>query len=228
MISFGRGALSVALALSCCGCIVAQATGAGVSVDDPTAKFIETQRNSPGYRAKIQNSIVAYEKELDSHCKEVSLDFGSGMKYKILSPLYTDEKGAVVGGSWRETVPGTACGENRRFNVQVDVLSDGLEFTATFPGDAAADPDMQRSTLKSIELSFHTLGIEIKKNCHFEVLDTHLVGPAPTLQDNGSLTPWNETWDVRLCTRSYFVPVTYASDGQGIFIKISAAGIKLE
>jgi hypothetical protein len=229
MFSFGRGATLAVVALYSCCCLLSQAPGVPVSTADPTQQFMLAQRRSSGYRAKIQNAIAAYEKGLDTHCKDVALDFDStDVKDKVLVPVYTNEKGEATTGTWRETIPGTACGEKRRFNVQVDVMPDGLEYTATFPGDSAADPDMQKNALKSVELSFHSLGIEIKKNCHFEVLDTHLAGSEPTLQANGSLSPWDETWNLRLCGKLYVVPISYASDGQGTFIKISAAGVRLE
>jgi hypothetical protein len=210
MISFGRIAVQAALALSCCGHLVAQ--GAGAS--DPTSQFVQTQRNTSNYRAKIQAAVVSYEKGLDAHCKNVSVDFDSG--------------GVAVAGSWRETVPGTACGEERKFNVRVDATLGGLQFTGTVPGEAAGDPDLQNDTLKNIESTFDTRGISTKKGCHLEVIDTHLVGPEPMLQENGGLSPWKETWDVRSCGTVYSVPIAYASDGSGTFIKISSSDIKAE
>lgn len=225
MISFGRIAVQAALALSCCGHLVAQ--GAGAS--DPTSQFVQTQRSTSNYRAKIQAAVVSYEKGLDAHCKNVSVDFDSGgVQYKILAPLYTNDSGVAVAGSWRETVPGTACGEERKFNVRVDATLGGLQFTGTVPGEAAGDPDLQNDTLKNIESTFDTRGISTKKGCHLEVIDSHLIGPEPMLQENGGLSPWKETWDVRSCGTVYSVPIAYASDGSGTFIKISSSDIKAE
>lgn len=225
MVSFGRIAVLSALAVSCCGRIVAQGTGAS----DPTSQFIQAQRSTSGYRTKIQAAILTYEKGLDAHCKNIILDFdATGAQIKILAPLYTNEKGIAVGGSWRETVPGSACGEERKFNIRVDATLAGLQFTATFPGQAAADPDLQNDTLKNIESTFDNRGISTKKGCHLEVIDTHMVGPEPTLQENGNLSPWKETWDVRSCGTVYSVPITYASDGKGTFIEINGSDIKAE
>lgn len=225
MISFGTVAILSALAVPCCGHLVAQ----GVGAPDPTSQFIQAQRSTAGYRAKIQAAILAYEKSLDAHCKNISLDFDStGAQSKILAPLYTNERGVAVAGTWRETVPGSACGEERKFNVRVDTTLAGLQFTATFPGEAAGDPDLQNDTLKNIESTFDSRGISIKKGCHLEVIDTHLVGPEPTLQENGNLSPWKENWDVRNCGTLYSVPIAYASDGKGTFIEIHGGDIKVE
>ncbi len=229
MISFGRCAALVVMALSSVGPLAAQNSGAGASTADPTRQFIFAQKNSSGYRAKIQAAIFGYEKGLDAHCKNISLDFDSGgVQDTVLAPLYTNEQGVAVAGSWRETVPGTACGEARKFNVRVDATLGGLQFTATFPGEAAGDPDLQRDTLKNIESTLGARGIEIKKGCHLEVIDTHLVGPGPTLQENGNLSPWKETWDVRSCGTMYAVPLAYSSDGNGILIAIHGGDIKAE
>ena len=229
MISFGRCAASVVLVLSSFGLLAAQDSGAGVSTGDPTMQFMLAQKNSSGYRAKIQAAILSYEKGLDARCKSVNLDFDSGgVQDKILAPLYTNENGVAVAGSWRETVSGTACGEERKFNVRVDATLSGLQFTATFPGEAAGDPDLQHDTLKNIESTLEMRGIEIKKGCHLEVIDTHLVGPEPSLQESGSLSPWKETWEVKSCGTVYSVPIAYASDGKGTFIEIHGGDIKSE
>ncbi|MGH9560850.1 MAG: hypothetical protein ACRD3S_05280, partial [Terracidiphilus sp.] len=102
------------------------------------------------------------------------------------------------------------------------------QFTATFPGEAAGDPDLHNDTLKNIESTLAMRGIEIKKGCHLEVIGTHLVGPEPTLQESGNLSPWKETWDVRSCGTMYSVPIAYASDGKGTFIEIHGGDIKTE
>ncbi len=229
MVSFGRCAALVALVLSSIGLLDAQGPGAAVSTSDPTMQFLLAQKNTSSYRGKIQAAIVAYEKGLDAHCKNVSLDFDSGgVQDIVLAPIYTNEKGMAVAGSWRETVPGSACGEPRKFNVRVDATLGGLQFAATFPGEAAGDPDLQRDTLKNIESTLEGRGFEIKKGCHLEVIDTHMVGPEPTLQENGNLSPWKETWDVRSCGTMYSVPIAYASDGNGILIAIHGSEIKAE
>ena len=229
MISFGRCAALVALVLSSLGFLVAQNNGTGVSTGDPTTQYMLAQKNLSGYRSKIQAAIAAYEKGLDARCKNVSLDFDSGgVQDTVLAPLYTNEQGVAVAGSWRETVPGTACGEQRNFNVRVDATLGGLQFTATYPGEAAGDPDLQHDTLKNIESTLGTRGIEIKKGCHLEVIDTHMVGPEPSLQENGNLSPWKETWKVRSCGTVYTVPIVYASDGKGTFIEIHGGDIKPE
>lgn len=225
MISFGRVAVLAALAIYCCGYLIGQGSG----VSDPTSQFVQTQRSTSTYRSKVQAAILSYEKGIDARCKSINLDFDSGGElYKILAPLYTNENGVAVAGSWREIVPGVACGEERKFNVRVDATLGGLQFTATFPGEAAGDPDLQRDTFKNIQSTFEAQGIEIKKGCHLEVIDTHLVGPEPMLQENGNLSPWKETWDVKVCGTVYLVPIAYASDGSGIFIKISSSDMKAE
>lgn len=196
---------------------------------DLTKKFILNQRLSREYRESARKSIVAYEQTFGAHCKNIIVDFDSvEVRDQVLDPVETDEKGVAIAGSWRERVPGTACGEQRRFNLEVDVTDQGLQFTATFPGDAQSDSDLQQDTLKNIELNFRMLKVPVKKSCRIEVVDTHLIGPAPSMLANGFLSPWKESWDVRTCGTMYSVPIAYSSDDKGTYIDISTNAIKPE
>ncbi len=194
-----------------------------------TREFLINQRAAPAYRDSIQKSILAYEAGLDIRCKEVVVDFASAdVRDRILALVEVDDKGVAIAGAWRETLPGTACNEHRRFTVQVEVAGQGLRFTATFPGEADGDPELQRDTLKNIEMDLQILRFVTKKSCHAEVIDSHLVGERSTLQDNGLLSQWKESWDVRSCGKVYAVPITYIPDKSGTAISVGVSDIHAE
>lgn len=228
MISFAKSALLFALVYSCCF-LTAQDSAAIKAKIEFTRRFILQQRQAPDYRDSVRESIFAYQKSLGTSCKNVVVDLDStDVRDTLLDEVESDGKGAVISGSWRESVPGTACEEKRRFNVQVDVTPRGLRYTATFPGEAEGNPELQRDTLNNIETNFQMLRIQVKKSCHVEVIDTHLDGPRPSMQDNGILAPWKESWEVRTCGKVYAVPVTFKSDGKGTFIDVATSDIKAE
>jgi ribosomal protein S6 len=224
--SFGRCAILLAAALYACAFLTAQDKDAVTAQIDQTKKFISQRRAAPEYRDSIRESVLAYEKSLDAHCNDVVLDFDSaGVRDKILDLLNLDDKGVAIEGIWREIVPGSACGEPRRLTVQVDVTRQGLHYTALFPGESDCDSELQQDTLKNIELNFQALRIQKKKSCHLEVVETHLVGPEATMQDNGILSQWKESWDVRTCGKVYVVPLTYIPDNHGTSISVATSEI---
>lgn len=191
-----------------------------------TKAFLIKVASTKDYRESIHQSALDYESNLSTHCKSVDLDFDSvEVKLQILMPIDSDDKSAPVSGSWKETVPGTACNEKRMYSVQIDVTKKGLHFTPTFPGTAQGDPELQRDTLKNIEMNLWVISA-VKKSCHAEVLDTQLVGPAATFLDNGLLSTWKESWEVRSCGKLFTVPVKYIPDAQGTSISVGTSDIQ--
>ena len=147
-----RRAVLFAFVISAGALLVAQHSHAVMASVNDTGTFLLKQRATTGYRGSIRKSILAYEGSLDTHCRKVDLDLDSvDVRDRILAPIEVDDKGVALAGRWRESVPGTACNEKRTFNVQVDVTRQGLEFTPTFPGEAAGDPGLENDTLKNIE-----------------------------------------------------------------------------
>lgn len=193
-----------------------------------TKTFLLNERATANYRDSIRKSVLAYERGLGSHCKKVDLDFDSvDVRDRILAVLELDEEGKAVAGAWRESIPGTACNEKQKYNVQIDVTRWGLRFTPTFPGDASGDPELQNDTLKNIEINLQILRIPTSKSCDLEVLDTHLVGPSSTVLDSGVMSPWKESWKVRTCGKIYKVPITYIPDSRGTRISVGTSDIQL-
>lgn len=216
----------LALALSACAPLAAQNNDAVMA---QTKQFILKQRSARDYRRSIRESILAYEKSLDAQCKDVALDFDSAdASERLLAPVEMDDKGAAVAGSWKESIPGTACDEKLRFNVQVDVTGQGLQFTTTFPGESQGDSELQQDTLNSIEVDLQARQLVTKDSCHLEVIDTHLVGKEPAVQNNGILSPWKESWDVRTCGKVYAVPITFIPGDSGTAISIVLTDIHAE
>lgn len=229
MIRLEKHIILLSLALSVCATLTAQDKDAVKAQIDLTKKYLLQQRPSLEYRNSIRESILAYEKRLDTHCKDVALDFDSvDVRDRILALVELDDKGRAFAGAWRETLPGTACDEKRRFTVQVEVTRQGLQFTTTFPGEADGNPELQEDTLKNIEMDFQILRFITKRSCHLEVIDTHLVGERSTIQDNGLLSPWKESWDVRTCGKVYVVPIKFIPDKSGTSISVGLSDIHAE
>lgn len=201
--------------------------------DDPvlakinsTKAFMLKISSASDYRESIRKSSLEYESSLSTHCKSVDLEFDSvSVKLQILMLVESNDKGILVSGSWKETVPGTACNEKRMYNVQVDVTKKGLHFTPTYPGTAQGNPELQRDTLKNIEMDLWVISA-VKRSCRAEVLDTQLVGPAATVMDNGLMSTWEESWDVRSCGKIFTVPVKYIPDAHGTAISVRASDIQ--
>jgi hypothetical protein len=190
---------------------------------EATKSFMVKQAAASNYRDSIRKSVLEYENSLSTHCKSVDLEFDSvSVRLEIMMFVENNDKGMPVSGSWRETIPGTGCNEKRMYNVMVDVTKKGLLFTPTYPGSARGNPELQRDTLKNIEMVMPG----VKKSCPTEVLDTQIVGPKPTLRDISLLTPWNEAWDVRICGKVFTVPVKYTSDGKGTAISVGISEVK--
>ncbi len=179
------------------------------------------------YHDSIRKSAFEYESGLSTHCKSVDLEFNSvSRKLQILMFIETNDKGMPVSGSWKETVPGTACNEKRMYNVQVDVTKKGLHFTPTYPGTAQGNPELQRDTLKNIEMDLWVISA-VKRSCHAEVLNTQLIGPASKVLDSGLMSTWEESWDVRSCGKIFTAPVKYIPDAHGTAISVKASEIQV-
>lgn len=207
--------------------LVAQDRDAVLAKLNSTKAFLVKQRATPDYRESLRKSVLAYESTLETHCKNVELDFDSDkVRDRILALLEVDDKGVAVSGAWRESVPGTACNEKRIYNIQVDVTRLGQTFTPTFPGEAAGNPELQSDTLKNIEANFQILRIPIKKSCHLTVVDTHLAGDASAVLPSGIMSPWKESWSIQTCGKVYTVPVTYTPDDRGTAISIGTSDIQ--
>ena len=191
-----------------------------------TRDFILKQRGVPSYRDSIQKSIFAYEKGLRSHCSTIDVQFDSPDVRDRMVALLEVKDGKPVAGGWRESVPGMACNQKRLFSIAVDVTPDGLRFTTLFPGEAAGDIELQKDTLKNIEMDLQMLQGNGRKKCPPEVMDTRLVGAPSTPQDNGLLSKWTESWTVESCGKSYSVPITYTPDSTGTSISVGVTEIK--
>jgi len=190
-----------------------------------TRSLIQKSRVTDDYRASIRKSVLAYENTLDAHCKDVVLDFDSA-KDMIVTEVERDVEGGTVAGTWRETIPGSACSEKRMYNVDVNETPQGLRFTPTFPGDAAGDPGLQNDTLENIEKNFRIMRLSKKKSCRPQVLDTHLIGAASQPLPSGLQSPWRESWDVRTCGTLYSVPITFTPDADGTTITVHTTDIR--
>lgn len=193
---------------------------------DATKALMLKMAPDPGYQDSIRKSALEYENSLSTHCKNVDLEFDSPkVTLLILWPVEMNNKGVPTSGSWKETVPGTACSDKRMYNVQVDFTKKGPQFIPTYPGTAQGNPELQHDTLKNIDVDLMIMPGG-KKSCHAEVLNTQLVGPKSTVLENGLLSPWNESWDVRACGKVFTVPVKFIPDAKGTSISVGISEIQ--
>jgi hypothetical protein len=221
-----KGICLSAVALFASTLLIAQDRDAVMAQLAATKTYLVKQRSAPDYRDSIRKSALAYQNTLDTHCKDVNLDFDSAdVKDRVLALLELNGKGTPIAGAWRESIPGAACNEKHTYNVQVEITSKGLRFTPTFPGDAAGNPELQNDTLRNIETNLQMIGVQTKKSCHIAVVDTHLEGAPSAPLSNGILSPWKESWSVQDCGKIYRVPVTYTPDDRGTRISVGTSEI---
>ena len=134
----------------------------------------------------------------------------------------TGADGNLTNATWVETVPGTACGQARRYSVLVLIRSGKARVVSLLPGDSIASPQLQQDA--RLPLSGAVAGVVLKgQNCTVDVLDTHLVGSAPSVPKQ----PWNELWTVGACGKRLNVPIQFVPDavGPGTSIHIESKAV---
>jgi hypothetical protein len=186
-----------------------------------TNPAIEKIRADAGFRQAALKDFAAYEVSLSTHCGTVDPAW-SLAKAKVYGEPTLGKDGGIVNATWVETVPGNACGANRRYRVLVAIRGGKATVAPLLPGDSFAGPQLEKDAelpLVAATASF----VPKAQKCPVDVLDTRLVGNAPTANKQ----PWNEMWTVQTCNRKLNVPIQFVPDavGEGTSIKIESKAV---
>ena len=83
---------------------------------------IAAVRNAPGFHSAAEAQFKAYEGSLSTHCATITTDWSKATHIVYGTPRAGADRN-LVNAVWVETVPGTACGQTRRFRVLVVIRS---------------------------------------------------------------------------------------------------------
>ena len=190
---------------------------AGAAQEPPA---VATVRNAPSFHAAAEGQFKGYEASLSTHCADITTDWSMATHHVYGNPQ-TGADGNLVNATWVEIVPGTACGQARRFSVLVYIRAGKAKVISLLPGDSIASPQLQHDA--RLPLSGAVAGIVLKgQNCQVDVLDTHLTGAPPAPKQ-----PWNEIWTVSACGKHLNVPMQFVPDavGEGTSIHIASKAV---
>ena len=182
---------------------------------------VSAVRNSPGFRAAAEKQFAGYEASLSSHCETVNADWSRAMHHVYGQPQ-AGSNGNLVNATWVETVPGTACGQARRYSVLVIIRSGKASVVSLLPGGSIASPQLQHDA--RLPLAGAVAGVVLKgQKCDVDVLDTAVAGAPPA----ASKQPWNEVWTVAACGERFNVPIRFVPDmvGDGTSIHIESKDV---
>jgi hypothetical protein len=173
---------------------------------DPSS--LANTRQDPRFHSIVEQQFLAYEASVATHCKDIHPDW-SRATASLYDPIVFDKDGYPFTAAWAEQVPGTACGEPRRFRAMILVRQGKLDTARLLPGDGRTSAQLEadlRDPLLGAAMGFAR---DIKPTCAIDVLDTHLVGNmAPP-------NPWQEVWLVNICGHRLNVPITFIPDAKG-------------
>lgn len=182
---------------------------------------VATVRSAPSFHAAAEGQFDGYEASLSTHCATVTADW-SKAAHRVYGTPQTATDGNLVNATWVEVVPGTACGQTRRYRVLVAIRAGKARVVSLLPGESIASPQLEHDA--KLPLSGAVVAYVPKgSNCVVDVLDTHLDGPAPT----ASKQPWNELWTVSACGKRLRVPIQFVPDavGEGTSIHIESKAV---
>jgi hypothetical protein len=189
------------------------------NAQEPAA--VSTVRSAPSFHTAAEGQFTGYEEGLSTHCATVAADW-SKAAHRVYGTPQTGADGNLVNATWVEVVPGTACGQARRYRVLVVIRSGKARVVSLLPGESIASPQLQNDA--RLTLSGVVAGVLLKgQNCTVDVLDTNLAGAPPT----ASKQPWNEIWTVSACGKRLNVPIQFVPDtvGDGTSIHIESKAV---
>ena len=182
---------------------------------------VATVRNAPGFHTAAEGQFKAYEGSLTTHCEAIAADWSKATHIVYGTPR-AGADGNLVNATWVETVPGTACGQPRRFRVLVVIRAGKASIISLVPGESFASPQLQQDA--RLPLSGAIAGVVLKgQKCQVDVVDTRLVGGPPTAPKQS----WNEIWTVNACDKRFNVPIRFVPDmvGEGTSIHIESKAV---
>jgi hypothetical protein len=132
-----------------------------------------------------------------------------------------DDTGALIAGSWKQSVDEEGCGTMRVLNVMV--VSQGLGKLAVvplLPGGTRADPILQQDAVKYAVRALATVAGGREPNCKVGyVADTQFIEEeTQTLAAGAKSAAWKELWTLQSCTQKMLIPMSFVPDSSGTSI----------
>ncbi|WP_369934792.1 hypothetical protein [Xanthomonas tesorieronis] len=178
-----------------------------------TSTAIDAMRQYPAYRHAVESVMQQYESSLRGKCPSIQADWNKATAHVALEPTL-DDQGRIVKAVWVDTVPGTACGQKRRYNA-ITIFNNGEpSVLPLFPGESESNPVLQRDTIPYVRNALAMKKV-LPKDCEIDVLETQLPGGHPAAKQ-----PWDEQWRVDACGTQYLAKVRYIPDATGTTISI--------
>ncbi|WIH04793.1 hypothetical protein KHF85_18870 [Xanthomonas translucens pv. graminis] len=185
---------------------------ASAHAQTPTA--IDAMRQYPAYRHAVESVMQQYESSLRAKCASIQPDWNKATARVALEPTL-DDQGRIVKAIWVDTVPGTACGQQRRYNA-ITIFNDGEpNVLPLFPGESESNPLLQKDTVPYVASALTAQGL-LPKDCRIDVLETQLPDGHPPKN-----APWDERWRADACGKQYWAKVRYIPDANGTTINVS-------
>jgi len=181
---------------------------------------ITTTQQDPRFHALVEQQFLAYEASLTTRCKDIHPDW-SRAKVHVYGAVELDKDGYPYKAMWAEQVPGTACGQPRRFRALILVRGGKLDTQSMLPGDSETSAQLASDARESVMSAAQGFARDIKPSCAMDVLDTHLVrNVAPP-------NPWQEIWLVNICGHHLNIPITFIPDATGGGTSFSVSSDKI-
>lgn len=179
---------------------------------------VSAVETSPSFRETAGNAFTGYEAKLTTRCAAVAPEWAKA-SHTIYGTPQTGTNGNLVNATWVETVPGTACGEHRRYRVLVAIRGGKASIAPLLPGDSFAGPQLEADAVAPLTAATAAF-VPKGQTCPVDVLDTTLDGPTPAAEK----AAWSEVWTVRTCGKTLRVPIRFVPDvvGVGTSIRIES------
>jgi hypothetical protein len=146
--------------------------------------------------------------------------FAIEKKFVPYQPASFDASGALVSGSWKQSVDEQGCGASRVLNVMV--VSQGLGKLAVvplLPGGTRADPILQQDAVKYAVRALATVPGGREPNCKVGyVADTEFLQEEGQAPPGANARAWKELWTLESCTQKMLIPMRFVPDSTGTSI----------
>jgi len=181
---------------------------------------IASAQQDPRFHALVEQQFLVYEASLTTRCKDIHPDW-SRATHHLYGPVTVDKDGYPFTATWAVQVPGTACGESRRFRAMILVRDGKLDTAHMLPGDSETSEVLENDVRDPLLSAAEGFARDIKPSCAIDVLDTHVVGSSVP---HG---PWQETWLVNICGHRLNIPITFIPDAKGPGTSFSISSAKI-
>jgi hypothetical protein len=183
---------------------------------EPTS--IASTRQDPRFHAIVEKQFLEYEASLVTRCKDIHPDW-SHATHHVYGSITVDKDGYPFKATWAEQVPGTACGEPRRFRAMIVIRDGRLDTARMLPGDSETSAQLENDVRDPRLGAAEGFARDIKPSCAIDVLDTRVLSVPPAA--------WQEVWLVNICGHRLNIPINFIPDakGPGTSYSISSSNI---